>query len=659
MALDCALHALDLLGVDGAGADGVPAARLNYLAGRLLMSLGRPSEGLVHLDRAAAAVGRWPGLSVAVGRAADACRARIEADGGAGGAAAAAGISESSVRTLLRKECHDLLSGDERSAALSAACGGGGPGPSVLWTDRPGSSSPSPFEFAATFAMSTHASTGDTVRCAVSLRSRLGFRASVARVELVTTAGTHDVPLVPARLPGATGSASVDGSGRIDFTAAGATAYLFADLSVPSNPAGCALGGADADLTKFVPRGARLSNSGMSRAAGGLSAPREAGSGIEGLAVTGKSVPLSQVPADCPPSLFFGGVPLVCHGVILTLVVPDAAGATSLSPVRLEISSPSLLSPLGRTGQQALAMEESNFTSHAWSRPRHHPLSLGPRVLRVLAPRPAMAVADLSAEVTGGRAVEGTVNRTVLRLTAGVECQDVRVALRCTSGRAGDGDALDGVAVEPGLLPTFVREETPGVGPPAMSGLVVPPRGWVPRTDVCADGGPDKSSPLTPLLGAGESALLPLDIYCPPDMPWEDGGIDKRGRVTKYEVIIKYRQCRLGRVGAEGDDVAVVHAGTIEWVRPFSANFIPEPVGPKGSFPGGIVHASNSVGKDSGSPEKKAISSSEGELVAVANQSVRVRCILEPTCLGANVAAARVQSVTNEVSPLDFFASRR
>ncbi|EJK70894.1 hypothetical protein THAOC_07712, partial [Thalassiosira oceanica] len=68
-----------------------------------------------------------------------------------------------------------------------------------------------------------------------------------------------------------------------------------------------------------------------------------------------------------------------------------------------------------------------------------------------------------------------------------------------------------------------------------------------------------------------------------------------------------------------------------------------------GSLPGGIVHASNAVGgEDGGPPERRAPSSPGGELVAAADVGVRVRCILEPTGLGAKVAAARVLSVTNE-----------
>ena len=117
------------------------------------------------------------------------------------------------------------------------------------------------------------------------------------------------------------------------------------------------------------------------------------------ISINGKPVPILSLSEAS--SSFIGGVPMVCHGIVLKLKNGD-------SSLKLQIDRPSLVSPLLRSGTQRSLMEESNYTAHSWSRPTFHPWCLGPRVLRVLGPRPYMHVTNLTHEL---KAVEGTVNR--------------------------------------------------------------------------------------------------------------------------------------------------------------------------------------------------------------------------------------------------------
>ena len=79
--------------------------------------------------------------------------------------------------------------------------------------------------------------------------------------------------------------------------------------------------------------------------------------------------------------------------------------------------------------------EEENYIASAWSRPPNVPFSLGPRSLRVLGPLPQMVVTNLTESLTKGKALEGTVNRVLLKLKAGTDerCSNIRLSVSCFS----------------------------------------------------------------------------------------------------------------------------------------------------------------------------------------------------------------------------------
>jgi len=79
--------------------------------------------------------------------------------------------------------------------------------------------------------------------------------------------------------------------------------------------------------------------------------------------------------------------------------------------------------------------EEENYIASAWSRPPMVPFSLGPRSLRVLGPLPQLVVTNLTEPLTKGKALEGTVNRVLLKLKAGADerCSNIKLSVSCFS----------------------------------------------------------------------------------------------------------------------------------------------------------------------------------------------------------------------------------
>jgi hypothetical protein len=356
------------------------------------------------------------------------------------------------------------------------------------------------------------------------------------------------------------------------------------------------------------------------------------------LRIDGKPIEIARITEASP--FFHGGVPLVCHGVVLTLM---RAGSNESLKIRIE--SPYLISPLRRSGTQRSLMEETNYTSFSWFRPAHHPWCLGPRVLRLLGPRPRMAVTNITGPLTDFRAVKGTVNRILLHLKADtdVSCWDVRVGIKCTTLKK--LELVTSTALKVGS--TFVhRASDPAVKFVTEDGVALP-SGWEPRKDVGTDESHSSTTSVSPHIGAGKSFLFPLDVFHPLDqsLPLER---DAYTSSTSFEVTFTYRQVRSGkranRTNDPGDHVVVMLSGSIDWVSPFTSEFSPCNR-PMKLFPCGIQHSSSMKLQASTEPT----SAVGTELMAAVGDSIRMRCSLEATSIGCNVAATIVR-VANMVS---------
>lgn len=343
----------------------------------------------------------------------------------------------------------------------------------------------------------------------------------------------------------------------------------------------------------------------------------------------------------------------MCTGVVLTL-----RSIESDAPIKLQIQCPGLFSPLLRIGALKFMMEESNYTAHSWSRPVHHPLCLGPRILRVLGPRPQMHVTNLTRSLTDCKLVMGTVNRIMFRLDAGKDedCWDLRVKLKSTSSkkqaRSNSESAPDSsVNDKRNHWPSFVyRAGDPTVMNVTESGVALPV-GWEPRKDVGSDEYFDSTISISHHLGARKSLHISFDLFYPSDQSFSSSDTF----ITSYEATFMYNQVRVGKQANpphdEGDQVIVVESGSFEWISPFTVDFS-QMNGHVKSFPCGIQHASNMV-----SQSNPVLSSDVGsELIAADGERIQMRFSLGIKALGSQIAA-KILHVSNEVRPLFTYIS--
>ncbi|KAL3810529.1 hypothetical protein ACHAXA_006537, partial [Cyclostephanos tholiformis] len=646
----------------------ISSARLHYVAGRLLMSLDDPTGASVHLKIASAQTKLWPSLHLSIRRALSTSTERYAKESTLQNTSASSVIPDtvlpnttdlqcSCIELLLLPDSGKLLSPTERietqmrvwpTVSLSTTLIS-----EVIWTHNDTCKIKPPLEFAVSFLNSTHAASSDVVTACVSIKSRLSFQVVIKSMKLLTTSGTHDVDrsLVLSWMPiQSMENASFSNNHESDqgiLINPNEMALFITELSLPSNLSHISVDGTSTDAFKFIPKNGRLCNMGFSRAAGNICESRFENLVQQNMRINGEPIDFASISEASP--LFHGGVPFVCYGVVLTL---ERAGSNASLKIRIE--SPYLISPLRRSGTQRSLMEETNYTSFSWFRPAHHPWCLGPRVLRLLGPRPRMTVTNITGPLTDFRAVKGTVNRILLHLKAGIDvsCWDVRVSIKCTTLKkvelaTNSALKVGSINVEPQLNPTFVhRASDPAVKIVTENGVALP-SGWEPRKDVGSDESHSPTTSVSPHIGARKSFLFPLDIFYPLDqsLPFK---CDAYTSSTSYEVTFTYRQVRSGKrtnkTNDPGDHVVVMLSGIIDWISPLTGEFFPCQ-GPMKLFPCGIQNSSNM--RLEASPEPT--SAVGKELIAADGDSIRMRCSLEPSNIGCNVAAA-ILRVTNKVN---------
>lgn len=618
------------------------AVRLHYLAGRLFLSQNEPANALPHLQVAAEKTKKWPSMHLSIQRALLDCEKKCSS---------AQEDSNASIKLLLEPSSCSMLSQNEIAETQNR---GLATGKELVWTDDESGVFRPPIDFAVTFLDSTHATLGDTVLACVSVKSCLSIPIYLESIQLNTTACSFNITnlqhnmnrkmLLSWAKHGITGkhigpSDAVNVGNGVQLNANGLV-YFFSEIKLPPSLIETAHGRTAADLSKFYPKNGKLCNMGFSMAAGNMCKSRFADDSSK-ISLDGKPVAVPDL-AEKDTS-FFGGVPLVCHGLTLMLK-PSSVSSGSL--VKIHVQRKHLLSPLGRTDALQYLMEECNYMAHSWSRPAYHPWYLGPRCLRVLSPRPHMEVINLTDPITGGEAVEGTVNRIVFRLVAadGYDCRDVTLRLRCSSERNTTQHNVDAAAgefkdAEVDNQSVFVQRSTDVSADASTGERIRLPRGWQPRHDVIRDESHDVSSVVTSLLEAGKSMLLPLDVFRSLEIS-SDNDVDSSTITTSYEVILAFKEIRRDEGSEMGNQVMVVQRGTLSWIKPCRGDFsIVE--GCRTSFPCGVQHESNSTTTSTSTRKETDVVSADGE-------SVRMRFTLKTNGLGGEIAAS-IQSVVNEV----------
>lgn len=382
-----------------------------------------------------------------------------------------------------------------------------------------------------------------------------------------------------------------------------------------------------------------------------------------------------------------GGKPLRCDGLRLVFY-PVHSAALSKSEntiVELTIEKKFLKT---ETNIKRTPFEEDNYISSAWRRPQHIPLTSGPRCLRVLSPLADMIVTNLTESSTGGKALEGTVNRVLLRLKAGLleNCSDVKFKVRSSSflvssqgktKRLVDEDKIRDSDDSAGLVnkenphvrtPTLVKKTNGATGPTTAFGYNIP-TGWSAVDE--EDGGSDENyMPIVDSLKSGEASFACFDLYRPlPTVTRMDGegvSFDQDVCQTDIDISICYRQerpkpktkipnRRRGRK-KPGDDSQVTNADDeeeersdlvylnyktrVQWVPPISAFFSP---GLKDAQPCGNRHPSNKLPNPSDASSYDNFATSE--MVLLDGERVSTTCTLEAAAssdgLGADIDEIR------------------
>lgn len=315
--------------------------------------------------------------------------------------------------------------------------------------------------------------------------------------------------------------------------------------------------------------------------------------------------------------------------------------------------------------------EEENYLSTCWNRPRDLPLNLGPKCLRVLPPLAQMTLTNLTESCTGGKVLEGTVNRILLLLKAGPKesCRDVAIRFSCSSflvtssgnmtkistNQEAEEDTSSPV-VDPTnhfvRTPVLVREAT-NVQPEMTSYGYEIPKGW---TLLGEDD--DSYSPVIQALDNGDQTYAIFDIFRPsPRVTRIDGvlqpGDDEAGLAyeqsmcqSDINVSIRYHQERPTLDGVDdkhqSDVVVLTQTIPVTWSQPLSATFSP---GLKLTHPCGNRHPTNNV-PDANNRRNISSNIFDTEMVLVDGERVTSKCSLE--------AAAAADELNVEIDEVRF-----
>ena len=264
---------------------------------------------------------------------------------------------------------------------------------------------------------------------------------------------------------------------------------------------------------------------------------------------------------------FLGGKPLLCDGLHLTFypVQAEAASSSTLTLIELTIQKKKMKTT---ANIKRTPFEEENYIASAWSRPQHLPFSRGPRSIRVLGPQPELVVTNMTEEATKGKALEGTVNRVLLKLQAGSEehCTDLRISVSCfsvlitptgTTKRLvsneellrGSENSLD-MSISNYRTPRLVKPFNESTSSQEEGSGYDLPVGWV------LAGTGQQYSDTCDNLKLGESTCVQMDVYRPAAYSQKvllaDDGINSDENVgdvslckTDFYVSVEYKQERL------------------------------------------------------------------------------------------------------------------
>lgn len=628
-----------------------------YLAGAILLRTKRYQDAISYLEKAASSCTKWDGLELSIRQMLVECfrhcipppTVDMPSDG----------VDTKMLTTLFQSG----LSLSEIGPVLDSYYKARG-SDSLKWNVEcfDESDMSLPFLFSVTFPASTHATAGDTITAVVNIMSNLEYPVYVENLTLKSATGKIAVP--PSNLSNAQNAGKGPSEGVI---LSPGTALLFStDIVLPR------------DLDRIAPSEESSGNATVS------ARPRTAGITSAGKRVTillSFALSLLSHPdvlagarlvsedrfgsedsnGQWSKSLL-GGKPMYCHGISFSFApafgdVSDGANTSRFIEMMIKKKRPKSVAPPKRT-----PFEENNYVESAWARPDYVPLVQGPRCLRVLGPMAHMIVTNLTDALVNGKALEGTVNRILLKLEAGAGecCRDITYKVTCaTTIVSSDGKTThlnpeEGVPVstEGEANLKSVEKRTPVIVTPDKTGECKRttefgydlPLGW--RLDGTGHAS-DNVIHHVQNLQAGECTYICFDLYRPSrslmplENPYEADGQNADENVetadvceTNFDINITYRQCRPTIQSGEGenenkdenkslgDAVVLEHNGSVVWESPLCADFSVDGRSQR-AFPSGSRHPTNYLT----SSEMEA-RGEQTELALINGERTSARCVL-------------------------------
>jgi len=545
-----------------------------------------------------------------------------------------------------------------------------------------------PFSFAVTFPCLTHATTGDTITASVMIKSNLDFAVHMNSVTLLSMAGNISVPSTALR---SAENANEGSDGGIIIQAN--TSILFSTLiDIPRDLDSIATdeSGNGGEKEGIAGKGS-FSTSARPRTAGITSA---AGARL----ISEQAIEKRPKEGNAQWSLkYLGGKTLRCDGMCLVFYPVHtenaAASGGTVNVIELTIVKKQNQT-IGILNIKRTPFEEDNYIASAWARLKTLPLIRGPRCLRVLGPMPQMIVTNLTDPMTNGKALEGTVNRIVLKLEAGPheECREIRYKVTCSTTQLsldGSTNLLDQGMLSDSIVsyeqlkqmrcPVLVKFQPNTAASQSTKYGFELPLGWEIVSSM--EGSQDEVTPDVSLLKAGEVTYVYFDIYRPARcLPSTDALMDLSSSQatlldvdpdesgtcqSDFDVSITYRQARPKTQQAqtrsrqrpsvmqnastgysqekqddEPDPSDVVHFefnGTIVWTSPISASFSPVQ-GLQKTYPSGSRHPSNSNVQNSNLNDDNSSTALHSEVAMVDGETISTRCTFEANNVAPGMA---------------------
>lgn len=631
-------------------------ARLYYLAGGILLGMSRHEEAAAQLAKAAKYAHGWRELELAIRRMLIECYGKHMPS-----PSDASESSQTLASMILDSYFNAKMSSRDLRRALGHFASVSG-GESLKWyhssTNEEDSSLP--FSFAITFPGTTHATAGEPVKASVLIKSNLDYAVHVNSVVLLSLAGELSIPandLLSAQnaSEGSEGSIIIQAKTEIILST---EVKLPRDLSIiASNESGNGgevqgVAGKGSFAVSARPRSAGVTSAGGARlvSEGDLSNWH---SNSQGWSLR-----------------YLGGKSLRCDGLKVVFYPVQAERATggvekvTLIELTLEMKKAKTAANIKRT-----PFEEDNYIAAAWARPHHVPFSRGPRCLRVLGPQPEMVVSNLSDSVTDGKALEGTVNRVLLKLQSGPNerCTDIKFSVSCFSVlMTPSGSTKRLVApeklnseLESSVNMKDAHFRTPVLVLPSESLDESPidygydlPAGW----DL-AETGQIYTGTVASSMKGGDTAYVPVDLFRPGTLLQEDRNMCK----TDFYITVSYKQERAaarkqkvnkrtsrqrpvmsstkgsepnessaqapsqdsgstpGMPEDSSDEVSLEFTGSVVWAQPLSASF---GQGVRKFYPSGSRHPSNAVGNST-------VDLDDDEFALIDGETVTMKCSLQ------------------------------